>query len=170
MPNRQLCTADGPAKQSLWGILRGESPFSDPAVTAVSKYYDEVRQAELARARGDGEQAERRRAQRVHVQIPMFVYGYASGDVPFHEEACTICINAHGGLIRMHTAVHSGQRLLLTNRGNERTQECGVVSAALTTQSFTEERFMLGIAVAFEFPASIPQFWHDLEIGKMFAP
>jgi len=128
----------------------------------VSKIYNALKQAQLARARGADEQADRRREPRVHVQIPVFVYGYASGDVPFHEEACTICINAHGGLIRMQTAVQPGQRLLLTNRGNERTQECGVV--------FTEERFMLGIAVAFEFPASIPQFWHDLEIGKTFAP
>jgi hypothetical protein len=154
----------------LGGILREESLSSDPSVTAVSKIYDLFKRAQLARARGVGEQADRRRAPRVHVQIPMFVYGYASGDVPFHEEAWTICINAHGGLIRMHAAVQQGQRLLLTNKGNERTQECGVVSVVLTTQSFTEEPFMLYTAVAFEFPASIPQFWHDLESGKTFAP
>jgi hypothetical protein len=129
-------------------------------VAAVSKYYDTVRRAELAHASGARE--ERRRASRVQVQIPMFVYGYASGDVPFHEEACTISINAHSGLIRMQTAVQPGQRLLLTNRGNDRTQECGVV--------FTEESFMLGIAVAFEFPIFVPQFWHDLDIGKTFGP
>jgi hypothetical protein len=71
---------------------KGISPSSNPAVTVVSKIYDALKQAQLSSARGAGEQADRRRAPRVHVQIPMFVYGYASGDVPFHEEACTICI------------------------------------------------------------------------------
>jgi len=88
----------------------------------------------------------------------MYVYGYTSGDIPFYEEARTMAINAHGGLLCMQTPVKAGQRLLVINRGNEQTQECVVV--------FVEKRLARGVAVAFQFPTPMSQFWQDLEIGN----
>ena len=135
--------------------------------TTVSQVLDTLKQAELVHAGcldsktaglGAIEQVDRRRTPRIQVQIPMFVYGYASRSVPFYEEARTMTINAHGGLLCMQTAVQPGQRLLVINVGNERTQECVVV--------FVEARLARGIAVAFEFPTSMSQFWHNLEIGN----
>jgi hypothetical protein len=103
-------------------------------------------------------QADRHRVPRVHVQIPMFVYGYVSGNAPFHEEARTIAIDARGGLICMQTIVEPGQRLFVVNEANEQTQECAVVFADMEMGS--------GIAVEIEFPLPVSQFWQDLEIGK----
>jgi hypothetical protein len=46
---------------------------------------------------------------------------------------------------------------MVTNQGNDRTQEC--VVASVTAQP-------AGNYVAFKFPTSMPQFWHGLAIGK----
>jgi hypothetical protein len=105
-------------------------------------------------------QAVSNRTPRVQAQIPMFVYGYRSGNIPFHEEARTIAIDSHGGLICMQTAVEPGQRLFVINEANERTQECAVVYADAYMGNV--------IAVEIEFSTPMSQFWHDLEIGKTF--
>jgi hypothetical protein len=109
------------------------------------------------------EQPSRRRTERIHVRIPLFVYGYARDDeVPFYEDTCTIVINAHGALISMQTTVQPGQRLLVTNEGNERSQEGVVVSVGAKKRG--------GADVAFTFSAPIPQFWSNLEIGRRADP
>ncbi len=133
----------------------------------MSKIFDALKEAELARAKRESyeparktlpNRAERRRARRINAEIPIFVYGYTRRNAPFCEEACTITINAHGGLISMRTAVQPGQRLLVTNEGNESTQECVVVSVGSLLARH--------VPVAFEFAGPVPQFWRNLEIGK----
>jgi hypothetical protein len=42
-------------------------------------------------------------------------YGY-TGETLFHEDACTVEVNAHGGLISMQTALRPGQKLLVVNK------------------------------------------------------
>jgi hypothetical protein len=69
---------------------------------------------------------ERRRTTRLNVQVPLFVYGYTPEGNPFYEDACTIAINTHGGLIFMPTIVRPGQRLLVTKEGDEQAKE-GIV-------------------------------------------
>jgi hypothetical protein len=83
--------------------------------------------------------------------FPLFVYGCEADGTPFYEEAQTIATSEHGGLISMRTPVHPGQRLLLTNRDNECSQECVV--------EFLGARLKRGFDVAFEFPAPAPHFW-----------
>jgi hypothetical protein len=148
-------------------ILSEEPAEITVLTTALLVVLELLKRKELARAgcktsktAGPGAtgQAERRRTPRTAVHIPLFVYGYASADVPYHEEASTITINAQGGLICMQTEVQLGQRLLVTNKANERVQECVVV--------FVGAQLAAGIAVAFEFPIPMPQFWHDLQIDK----
>ena len=131
----------------------------------MSKIFDALKRAQLARIDSKdslasetetSRQPERRRTSRLRVQVPLFVYGY-TGDNPFHEEACTVEINAHGGLISMQTAVRAGQKLLVMNRGDENSQQCVVLSVRVRQE--------LAFDVGFEFPTAIPQFWQNLETG-----
>ena len=99
----------------------------------------------------------RRATSRIAVHLPLFIYGSLLGGDPFYEEALTISINGTGGLILMASSVQPGQRIMVTNQGNDQTQECVVVSVAAQPA---------GSHVAFKFPSPMPQFWHGLEIGK----
>ena len=129
----------------------------------MSKIFEALRQAELNNAershsntlvtRGVGT-TDRRRTKRASVQIPLFIYGYTAKDAPFFEEAHTIEINAHGALISMRTLVPPGERLLLTNATNQRTQECTVVSATA--------RADMDVVAAVEFSAPAPHFWRQI--------
>ena len=103
------------------------------------------------------EHTDRRATSRIDAHLPLFIYGSLLGGDPFYEEASTISINGTGGLILMASSVQPGQRIMVTNQGNDQTQECVVVSVAAQPA---------GSYVAFEFPTPMPQFWHGLEIGK----
>jgi hypothetical protein len=103
------------------------------------------------------EHTDRRATNRIDAHIPLFVYGSLLSGDPFYEETITISINGTGGLILMVSSVQPGQRIMLTNQGNDQTQECVVVSVA--TQP-------AGSYVAFKFPTPMPQFWHEMQIGK----
>ena len=90
--------------------------------------------------------------------MPLFVYGYAPEGFPFYERTATIAVNVHGGSMRMETAVQLGQRLLVTNRENERSQPCIVV--------FVGARLGGGFDVAFSFTAAMIHFWEKPGAGK----
>jgi hypothetical protein len=126
----------------------------------MSRVFDALKQAELAETKRRESQnvtpvvpakPNRRRTQRIRVQIPLFVYGYTLKDSPFCDDACTTEINAHGGSIRMQTPVQPGQLLLLTNKTNQKTQQCLVLSIAARLGNEPE--------VVFEFLTPSPQFW-----------
>jgi hypothetical protein len=130
----------------------------------MSKIFEALRRAELLRAKrkdiktvgaSDAGYTDRRTTSRIHVRIPLFVYGYTPGGDPFYEEIYSIVVNGAGGLISMTSDVRPGQRLVVTNEGNDQSQECVVVSI---------EPYRSHIAL--KFPAPTPQFWRDLEIGK----
>jgi hypothetical protein len=101
---------------------------------------------------------DRRLTPRVYVRIPLFVYGRTPSGDPFHEEARTISINGAGGLISMSSRVQPGQRLALTNHGNDKTEQCIVVSVAGGLADANK--------IALKFPTPMPQFWRELEIGR----
>jgi hypothetical protein len=133
-------------------------------VKAVSKIFEALKQAELLRAKRndtntvgtfDAGYTDRRMTSRIYVRIPLFIYGHTSVGEPFHEKTYTIAVNGAGGLILMSRGVQPGQRLVVTNEGNDQTQECIVVSV----QPY-------GGHIALKFPTPTPQFWRDLEIGK----
>jgi hypothetical protein len=127
----------------------------------MSKIFDALKRAELLRAERK-EYTDRRLTGRIHLQIPLFVYGYTLGEDPFYEDTCTTVINAHGGLMSMQSPVQPGQRLLVTNEGNEQTQEGAVVSVGAQGPG--------GMDVAFKFPSPTPQFWSYLQIGNRADP
>ena len=105
---------------------------------------------------------ERRKSSRIQVHIPVFIYGYTPSGNPFYEKAYTIVINGAGGLISTTSSVQPGQRLVVTNEGNEETQECVVVSV--------EAQRARNKKIALKFPTPMPQFWRGLEIGQGGAP
>jgi hypothetical protein len=136
-----------------------------PCVKAMSKIFEALRRAELLRAKrkeaktvGACGYTDRRLTSRTYVRIRLFIYGYMPGGDPFYEETYSIVVNGAGGLISMTSDVRPGQRLVVTNEGNEQSQECVVVSV---------EPYRSHIAL--KFPAPTPQFWRDLEIGKSAA-
>ena len=131
----------------------------------MSRIFEALKQAELSRAKrkdtktvgpSDVSYTDRRVTRRIYVRIPLFIYGYTPRGDPFYEEAHTIAVNGGGGLISMTRGVQPGQRLVVTNEGNDQTQECVVVSIA-----------PYGSYVGLKFPSATPQFWRDLEIGKI---
>ena len=106
----------------------------------------------------DGESAEPQTQPSVaisQVKLPLFVYGYGPDGTPFYEQAQTIATNARGGLISMQTPVQLGQRLLITNKENECSQECVV--------EFLGAHLSRGVDVAFEFSVPTPHFWGTAE-------
>jgi hypothetical protein len=100
---------------------------------------------------------DQRQTRRARVRIPLFVYGNTLEGLPFLEQVHTIVINAHGALIAMKTAVAPGQRLLLTNEINERTQACTVLAVRARQGQDAED------AVAVTFGVPEPGFWRNIE-------
>ncbi len=137
----------------------------------MSKIFEVFKRAELLRPeRKDTEtpgvsmlaHTERRGTARIHVHLPLFIYGYTPRGTPFYEEAHTIVINGAGGLISATSSVQPGQQLVITNEGNDQTQECVVVSVRAKLAHSSH--------IALKFPTPMPQFWRGLEIGKSGAP
>jgi general secretion pathway protein A len=89
------------------------------------------------------------------IELPLFVYGYGPDGSPFYEQALTIATNERGGLISLSSPVQLGQRLIITNKENECSQECVV--------EFLGARLARGVDVAFEFASPMPQFWRPRE-------
>lgn len=96
--------------------------------------------------------ADKRRSQRVLLQIPVLVRAQFEGDVPLTEETRTIEVNAHGALIVLAMRVHAGQKLILRNWATAREQECRVVHIRETPSG------KCGVGVAFPYPMA--KFWN----------
>jgi hypothetical protein len=101
---------------------------------------------------------DRRATRRVEVQLSISVQGLGPRSEAFCEEARTISINAHGGMMSLIMPVLPGQRLVVTNHGNELTQEAVIVWARPKSPS--------GTNLGFRFSSANPEFWANLEIGK----
>ena len=70
---------------------------------------------------------------------------------PRREEALTLVVNAHGGLLKMKMEVHVGQPMLLVNPKNKVEQTCRVVRVEDTSPEY--------FSVAFEFDKPNSKFW-----------
>ncbi len=69
---------------------------------------------------------DRRRTERLPLNVPVWVYGRTKDEEPFQEETNTWLVNAHGGLITLATRVEPGQELVLANLATGEEQECQV--------------------------------------------
>ena len=70
--------------------------------------------------------ANRRRSQRVLMNIPVRISGQAGTSSPFEEETHTLAISAHGALIVVTSPMHRGQRFTLSNVQTKAALECVV--------------------------------------------
>jgi hypothetical protein len=94
---------------------------------------------------------DRRRSERVMLQMRITVIADDTEHKPRQEEALTLIVNAHGGLLRLKMEVHVGQPMRLVNPQNKIEQNCRVVRVEDTSPEF--------FSVAFEFDAPNPKFW-----------
>jgi hypothetical protein len=94
--------------------------------------------------------ANRRRSERVMLQMKVTVIAEDTQHKPRHEEALTQVVNAHGGLLKMKLDVHVGQPMKLLNPQRVE-QNCRVVRIDETENEF--------FSVAIEFDQPNPKFW-----------
>ena len=94
--------------------------------------------------------ANRRRAQRVAIQIAVRVSGYSEADTRFTEDTRTLVISAYGCLVVLSSRVKRGQRVVLANPHNEETVEC--IVAHYETRETAQE-----VGLAFTSPNE--RFW-----------
>jgi hypothetical protein len=95
--------------------------------------------------------SDRRRSERVVLQMKVTVIADDTERHSRREEAMTQVVNAHGGLLKMKMDVHVGQPMLLVNPKNQEEQKCLVVRVDDTASEY--------FSVAFEFDAPNPKFW-----------
>jgi hypothetical protein len=93
----------------------------------------------------------RRRSERVMLQMRLTVIADDTQRIPRQEEALTQIVNAHGGLLKMKMDVHVGQPMLLVNPQNKLEQNCRVIRVDETGTEY--------FSVAFEFDQPNPKFW-----------
>jgi hypothetical protein len=121
----------------------------------MSRIYDAIKraQSERAQTKGSKEDAgfDRRRAQRVALQVPVFVYGHGRRQEPFHEETTSLVVNKHGALLPLSNRVRLGQELLLTNPATQKEQPCRVV--------FLSSKRLRKNKVGVAFSDAAPSFW-----------
>ena len=93
----------------------------------------------------------RRRSERVMLQMKLMVIADDVEHKPRREEAMTLVVNAHGGLLKMKMDLYVGQPMRLVNPQNKLEQDCRVVRVDDTSTEF--------FSVAFEFAQPNPKFW-----------
>jgi hypothetical protein len=89
----------------------------------------------------------KRRAHRVDLNAPVFLYGSLKGE-PFSEYSETIDVCMHGALVAIQARLFPEQRILLTNLQTQQDLKCRVVRLDSHRN-----------AVALEFLESSPRFW-----------
>jgi hypothetical protein len=95
--------------------------------------------------------ADRRRSERVVLQMRITVIAEDLERKKQQEEAQTQVVNAHGGLMKVKMELHVGQSMLLVNPKNKVEQTCRVVRV--------DDRAEGDFSVAFEFDKPNPKFW-----------
>ena len=93
----------------------------------------------------------RRRSERVMLQVPIVVTTTSAEGVEMSEETHTLVVNAHGGLLRLDLEVVAGQPMTLTNPKTGAREKCRVIRVDNPPGGHS--------AVAFEFDRPAPHFW-----------
>jgi PilZ domain-containing protein len=93
----------------------------------------------------------RRRSERVMLQIPVTVLAETPDRAQVQEETHTLVVNAHGGLLKLKMELLVGQPIVLVNPQSGMEQSCRVVRIDQASGNY--------FAVAFEFDRPSPKFW-----------
>jgi hypothetical protein len=99
----------------------------------------------------------RPRTTRVHLAIPVFIYGSTESGAPFKEITQTLAVNANGCLVELATPTAKDQSILLTNMKSNDEIACTVVSVGNTAQGKAQ--------IGLRFAQPSPKFW-----GLQFPP
>lgn len=94
--------------------------------------------------------ANRRRSERVILQIPVTVMTETPAREQIEEKTHTLAVNAHGGLLKLKMEVLHGQPMVLLNAAGV-AQTCHVVRIEHPAGEY--------YAVAFQFEEPAPAFW-----------
>ena len=94
---------------------------------------------------------ERRRSERLLLDVPLIVHGEYMGGEPFREETFTISVSAHGASVVLAAKVDLGQKIFLTNCKTQDEVEGRIVRFGLPFGGLAQ--------VAIEFPKPAPAFW-----------
>ena len=97
------------------------------------------------------EPGNRRRSERVMLQIPVTVLTENLDHSKLREATHTLVVNAHGGLMKLKMELLVGQPITLVNPQSGLQQGCRVVRVDQTGADH--------FAVAFEFDQPAPKFW-----------
>ncbi|HMD30988.1 MAG TPA: PilZ domain-containing protein [Candidatus Acidoferrales bacterium] len=95
--------------------------------------------------------AERRRSERVFLQVGIFVQGVSNDGHAFREKTKTLSVNAHGALIHLAQDVRPGETVTLTHSLTLQQESCRVVYAKSMSGNTR--------AVGLEFLNPAPKFW-----------
>jgi PilZ domain len=93
----------------------------------------------------------RRRSQRVLLQVPVLVRARLPEGTPVQSQAFTQVVNAHGGLIEVSFRMTTGQKVRLVNPHSRKEVGCHVVWVG----GPSDGNFPTG----FEFDEPNPRFW-----------
>ncbi len=93
----------------------------------------------------------RRRSQRLFIQVPVIVEGQRAGKSPFSDTTHTIVVNAHGALVEVSVSLEQGQTVVLQNARTGEKSECAV---KLVTRGDGGK-----FNAALEFTKPFPGFW-----------
>lgn len=94
---------------------------------------------------------DRRRSERVMLQIRVTVLAETSDRTQVQEDTHTLVVNAHGGLLKLKAELLVGQPIILMNPQSGMEQSCRVVRI--------DQAGSGSFAVAFEFDSPSPKFW-----------
>ena len=74
-----------------------------------------------------GTGANRRRSQRLFLQVPIVIEGQATGKPNFVEKSRTVVVNAHGALVEMSVPLEQGSTVNVKNIRTNEAQESKVI-------------------------------------------
>lgn len=94
--------------------------------------------------------ADKRRSERVMLQVSVIVRLKTREGKTAEEETQTSVVNAHGGLMKLKMEVQAGQPIVLINGRTKVQESCRIVRV---------EHGVGSSAVAFEFDRPAPHFW-----------
>lgn len=94
---------------------------------------------------------DRRRSERVILQIPVTVLAETPERAQVQEDTHTLVVNAHGGLVKLKMELLSGQPIILVNPQTRAEESGHVVRIDQPSPDY--------FAVAFEFERPSPKFW-----------
>jgi hypothetical protein len=100
---------------------------------------------------GDADPRNRRRSQRVLLQVAVLMRATLPDGKSAQVQAFTLAVNAHGGLLESPVKLAANQRISLINPGSGKEVAGRVVGVAGSESGMHE--------VAVEFDCRSPQFW-----------